>query len=159
MLNRLGTHMYWNNSWVHTFNGKDFFNKTLFFENIFLYILSERVFTFFFKNVILRKQTKKEFRFSFLKKNKKSFFTKNFKKGVGKKLLTKKYNFTKMWLLKYNSFILFTTFVFFYFKIKKKKKLKLKKRKTSKVFLLFWKRKKGYRFKKKKFSTKTYIGF
>ena len=159
MLNRLGTHMYWNNSWVHTFNGKDFFNKTLFFENVFLYILSERVFTFFFKNVILRKQTKKEFRFSLLKKNKKSLFTKKFKKGVGKKFLTKKYNFTKMWLLKYNSFILFTTFVFFYFKIKKKKKIKLKKRKTSKVFLLFWRRKKGYRFKKKKFSTKTYIGF
>jgi hypothetical protein len=159
MLNRLGTHMYWNNSWVHTFNGKDFFNKTLFFENIFLYILSERVFTFFFKNVILRKQTKKEFRFSLLKKNKKSFFTKKFKKGVGKKFFTKKYNFTKMWLLKYNSFILFTTFVFFYFKVKKKKKTKPKKRKTSKVFLLFWRRKKGYRFKKKKFSTKTYIGF
>ncbi len=151
--------MYWNNSWVHTFNGKDFFNKTLFFENVFLYILSERVFTFFFKNVILKKQIKKEFRLSLLKKKKKAFFTKVFKKGRSKKNLTKKYNFTKMWLLKYNSFILFTTFVFFYFKIKKKKKIKSKKIKTTKVFLLFWKRKKGYRFKKKKFSGQTFIGF
>lgn len=159
MLNRLGTHMYWNNSWVHTFNGKDFFNKTLFFENVFLYILSERVFTFFFKNVILKKQIKKGFRLSLLKKKKKAFFTKFFKKGRSKKNITKKYNFTKMWLLKYNSFILFTTFVFFYFKIKKKKKIKPKKIKTTKVFLLFWKRKKGYRFKKKKFSGQTFIGF
>jgi len=117
------------------------------------------VFTFFFKNVILKKQIKKEFRLSLLKKKKKAFFTKVFKKGRSKKNLTKKYNFTKMWLLKYNSFILFTTFVFFYFKIKKKKKIKSKKIKTTKVFLLFWKRKKGYRFKKKKFSGQTSIGF
>lgn len=151
--------MYWNNSWVHTFNGKDFFNKTIFFENVFLYILSERVFTFFFKNVILKKQIKKEFRLSLLKKKKKAFFTKIFKKGRSKKIVTKKYNFTKMWLLKYNNFILFTTFVFFYFKVKKKKKIKLKKIKTTKVFLLFWKRKKGYRFKKKKFNGQTFIGF
>ena len=151
--------MYWNNSWVHTFNGKDFFNKTLFFENVFLYILSERVFTFFFKNVILKKQIKKEFRLSLLKKKKKAFFTKILKKRRSNKNVTKKYNFTKMWLLKYNSFILFTTFVFFYFKIKKKRKVKSKKLKTTKVFLLFWKRKKGYRFKKNKFNGQTFIGF
>lgn len=44
---------------------------------------------------------------------------------VQKKKKTKtKYNFTKVWFVRYNNFILLSTFVFFYFKIKKKKPLK-----------------------------------
>jgi ACT domain-containing protein len=39
----------------------------------------------------------------------------------------KRYNFTRIWFIKYNNFVLFTTFVLFYLKITKiKKKIKTK---------------------------------
>ncbi len=39
-----------------------------------------------------------------------------------------KYNFTKIWFVKLNSYLLVSTFVFFYFKVKSKRKLAAKKK-------------------------------
>jgi len=44
--------MYWNNSWFNFFNKKIFLNKTLFFENIFLYLFSDKLFNFFFTHIL-----------------------------------------------------------------------------------------------------------
>ncbi len=155
--------MYWNNTWVHTFNSKNFFNKTLFLENIFMFLFTDRVFFFFFKNKFFKKYTKKHFFVSkFFKKlpniNNKRNSLRRKNKSLRRKL-TKKYNFTRLWVIKFNKFILFTTFVFFYFKVKKKKKLKNRKKKITKTFLLFWKRKKSYDFKKNIFKKKVCFNF
>ena len=155
ILNRVGTHMYWNNSWVNFFNKKNYFNKVLFFENIFYFLFSDKIFRFFFKNfksdfsnsflfkkLILKKKNKVR-NFFFLKKNKKKKISKNRKA---------KYNFTRLWFIKYNNYIMLTTFVFFYFKVKKKKKIKKKNFSfLNKTFNIFLKKKRGLNFKKKLF--------
>ena len=110
--------MYWNNLWVNTFNTKNFFNKTLFIENIFYFLFSDKIFKFFF----LKKFSKTLKNFSFFKdtiltkkkKIKKNIYFKRKRVGVRKHI---KYNFTKVWLIKFNNFILISTFVFFYFKL------------------------------------------
>lgn len=43
--------MYWNNCWLNNFNRKLFFNKILFLEELFNYLLLEKSFSFFFKKV------------------------------------------------------------------------------------------------------------
>lgn len=145
--------MYWNNSWFNFFNKKIFLNKTLFFENIFLYLFSDKLFNFFFTH-ILGKFKKNFFKLILLKRLTKQLQTsdsrvdnKFFKK---KKIIRKKtkYNFTKIWFIKYNNYILFTTFVFFYFKIKKKKNTFLSKPFSKKKLNIFWKKKRGINFKK-----------
>ena len=152
--------MYWNNSWVNFFNKKNFFNKTLFFENIFVYLFSDKLFNFFFLG-FLNKFKKKFFKF-ILKTSTKPRYrhlvnssedkrTKKIKKTGKKKI---KYNFTKIWFIKYNNYILFTTFVFFYFKIKKKKK-KISKLFFKKRLNIFWKKKRGVNLKKKKLLVST----
>ncbi len=145
--------MYWNNTWVNFFNRKNFFNKTRFFENIYLYLFSEKLFNFFFaKN--FNKLSDKDTIFKNFLVRKKHPNTLNLIKKLKKvrKIVNKrtKYNLTKVWLVKYNNFILFTTFVFFYFKIKKKKLMSSKlgfKKKPS----IFWRKKKSNNLKKKKF--------
>lgn len=145
--------MYWNNTWLNFFNRKNFFNKTIFFENIYLYLFSEKLFNFFFLKkanklsssthfikILLRKKTT-----LMLKPTQNKF--KKFRKLSKKKV---KYNFTRIWFVKYNNFILFSTFVFFYFKIKKKKHLMNKlcfKKKPN----LYWRKKKSTNLKKKIF--------
>jgi hypothetical protein len=145
--------MYWNNTWLNFFNRKNFFNKTIFFENIYIYLFSEKLFNFFFLKkankiilstyfikILLRRKTK-----VILKHTQNT--SRKLRKPSKKKV---KYNFTRIWFIKYNNFILFTTFVFFYFKIKKKKhltnKLTFKKKPN-----LFWRKKKSINLKKKVF--------
>ena len=141
--------MYWNNSWVNYFNKKNFFNKTLFFENIFLFLFSDKIFNFFFTGKLDTFKETTLFKNFFLKKvttystqlpnNKKKF-----KKIVKKKV---KYNFTRVWFVKYGSYILLSTFVFFYFKIKKKtnkQKFKYTLKKNNNIFF----KKKQSNFKK-----------
>ena len=159
VLSRLGSHMYWNNTWLNPFNKKIFFNKTLFIENIFIYLFSDKLFNFFFTEV-LKKFKKKLFKLILLKKIKQLHLptTLNEKKLYKKKNLSIKkkikYNFSKIWFIKYNSYILFTTFVFFYFKIKKKKNTSLLLKPPFKKKLnIFWRKKRGINFKKNTFTS------
>lgn len=101
--------------------------------------------TFFFKKIYFRK-IKQKF---FFKKQKFSFYKKN--KSIKKVNKIKKYNFTKVWFIKYNNFILATVFVYFFFKVKGPK-IKLKKKAVlQKSPLVFWKKKRGHNIKKKLF--------
>ena len=152
--------MYWNNLWINTFNTKDFFNKTLFIENIFYFLFSDKIFKFFF----LKEFSKSLKNFSFFKdtiltkkkKIKKDVYFKKKRVKVKKHI---KYNFTKLWIIKYNNFILISTFVFFYFKVKKrKKKIKLKL-KLTKIVKIFWKKKKGWNFQRRAFKKNNYLVF
>lgn len=140
--------MYWNNSWVNFFNKKNFFNKTLFFENIFLFLFSDKIFNFFFTSKLdTFKETNLFKKFFFKKVKIHSQLPSNEKKF--KKILKKKvkYNFTRVWFIKYGGYILLSTFVFFYFKVKKKKtkqKLKYILKKKNNIFF----KKKQSNFKK-----------
>jgi hypothetical protein len=59
-----------------------------------------------------------------------------------------RYNFTKLWFVKQNNFVLLSVFCFFYFKIKKIKKIKKRLIFASKTLKVFFKKKKGGFFKK-----------
>lgn len=157
--------MYWNNTWLNNFNSKNFFSKTLFLTDIFVFIFSEKVFKLFFFNKgdesniptnresFLRKILfKKKLKLNFLKNNK-IFFKKK------KKLKLNKYNFSKLWLVKYNKYILFTTFVFFYFKIKPKTRFLRRRKSLVKTPKIFWKKRKGSNLKRKVFLLKEYTFF
>jgi hypothetical protein len=154
ILNRVGTHMYWNNSWVNFFNKKNFFNKILFFENIFYFLFSDKLFRFFFKGFTNSFYKSFLFKKLYIKKKNKVRNVLSFRKNKKKKIIkTKKlkYNFTRLWFVKYNNYILLTTFIFFYFKIKKKKIKKKNFTFFSKTFNIFLKKKRGFNFKKKLF--------
>ena len=163
ILNRLGTHMYWNNVWLNNFNTRHFLNKTLFFENIFFFIFSEKIFKFFFSKIFTKFQNQNfQFKSFFIKKNKKKKFT-FLKKNVVSLTAKKKinYNFTRIWFVKYNNYILFTSFVFFYFKIKKKKPLKgfFKNQIILKPISLFLQKNRGKNFKRRVFLNNNYLVF
>ena len=144
--------MYWNNTWVNFFNRKNFFNKTVFFENIYLYLFSENLFNFFFAKNFNKLGNYNYFKNFFIRRKQLPYVSVAFKSKKSRKIVKKKtkYNLTKVWFVKYNNFILFTTFVFFYFKIKKKKtsfnKLFFKKKPS-----VFWRKKKNTNLKKKIF--------
>ena len=152
--------MYWNNSWVNVFNSKNFFNKTLFFENIFYFLFSEKIFTVFFKNhksSFVKSQLFKKLFFLKQNKIKNTFFFKTKKRK--KKIKKIKYNFSRIWFIKYNNFILLSSFIFFYLKIKKKTNTVKIKRISSKVPHIFWRKKKGQNFKKFLFKKYTNMCF
>ena len=139
--------MYWNNSWVNVFNSKIFFNKTLFFENIFYFLFSEKIFTIFFhnyKNNFVKSQLFKQLFFKKQNKIKNNIFL---KKTKNKKQKNAKYNFTRVWFIKYNNYILLSSFVFFYFKIKKKTRIIKIQKFSQKTPKLFWNKKKGQNLK------------
>jgi hypothetical protein len=133
--------MYWDNCWLNSFNKINFFNKTLFLENFFIFLFTERIYYNFFNCNFFKKITEENiFNIFLIKKN----FFKKFSNKNNKKI---KYNFSKIWFIKYNNCILLYTFCFFYFKIKKKK-IKKKKYNLSKTLKLFFKKRKGGFFKK-----------
>ena len=154
--------MYWNNLWVNNFNRKIFLNKTLFIENIFYFIFSEKIFRFFFTKLLKKFiKTNPIFKSFFVKKNnlrkrKFTFFKKRAKKKGKKKI---SYNFTRIWFIKFNNYILFTTFVFFYFRVKKRKKLKKIKLKLSRRSFIFFKKRRGRNIKRKLFLNNNYLIF
>lgn len=165
--------MYWNNCWFNNFNRNLFFNKTLFIESIFFFLFTDRILKFFFKKRY-KNRSKKVFFFKFffkkrvIKKNlfkKNKFFFKKVSKKRSNKILRKKYNFSKLWFVKYNNYILLSVFCFFYFRVKKKKRVKTKKKKLklsfikNKVARIFWRKKKGQNLKRKKFLIKNYLSF
>ncbi len=149
--------MYWNNCWLNNFNRKLFFNKILFLEELFNYLLLEKSFSFFFKKVQQTNKLKNMYFKTTLQQKllNKNFFKKKNKSNqniyIKKKKKIIKYNFTRIWFIKYNNYILLTTFVFFYFKIKK---IKLKKKQTPllKTLGVFWKKKRNSNFKKHTFN-------
>lgn len=145
--------MYWNNSWVNYFNKKNYFNKVLFVENIFYFLFSDKIFRFFFKNHINLFQKSNLFKkLSLKKKNKVKnlFFLIKKRKPTNRKKRKIRYNFTRLWFVKYNNYILLSTFVFFFFKVKRKKKKQVSIIK-SKPPLILWRKKKGFNFKRKLF--------
>ena len=131
--------MYWNNCWLNFFNKNNFFNKTNFLENFFYFLFTEKIYYNFFNKNFFKKITDDNIFNVFLKKKKKIF------KKNNKKI---KYNFTKLWFIKYNNFILLSIFCFFYFKVKKIKKKKKKKMPISKTLKIFFKKRRGNFFKK-----------
>ena len=149
--------MYWNNCWLNNFNRKLFFNKILFLEELFNYLLLEKSFSFFFKKVQQTNKLKNMYFKTTLQQKllNKNFFKKKNKSNqniyIKKKKKIIKYNFTRIWFIKYNNYILLTTFFFFYFKIKK---IKLKKNQTPllKTLGVFWKKKRNSNFKKHTFN-------
>lgn len=158
--------MYWNNTWVNNFNSKNFFNKTMFLTDIFVFIFSEKIFKlFFFNEDQIKNDTIYQNKEFFLKKvllrrEKKSTFLKMGKNNMKKKKLKlNKYNFSKLWLIKYNNYILLTTFVFFYFKIKPKRNSFKKILPIVKTPKIFWKKRKGQNLKRKIFLLKEYTFF
>ena len=150
--------MYWNNVWLNTFNTKMFFNKTLFLENIFYFLFSEKIFNFFFFNIFPKNVKNFLFFKSIVLKHKK-LKQKVWVKSKNKKKKKIKYNFTRLWLIKFNNFILIATFVYFFFKTKKKKKLFKNKIKISKIIKIFWKKRKGWNSKRKFFKKNNYLVF
>lgn len=82
--------------------------------------------------------------FFFKKHRKKQQFKKTFKKN----LKEKSYNFSKIWFIKFNNYVVLSTFVFFYLKLRRKKKQIFQKNKANK---LFWKKKRGLNLKRKQF--------
>lgn len=64
----------------------------------------------------------------------------------------KRHNFTRVWFIKYNNFVLFTTFVLFYLKIVQFKPKKKKLLKTAISAAVFWKKRRGSNFKKKSYN-------
>lgn len=154
--------MYWNNSWLNNFNQTIFFNKILFLENIFFFLFSEKIFQNFFEkkhnNSFSEFSKENFFKKFFLKKIRTKKLLKRFNKVIyTKKFRNKKkqnkivrYNFTKFWFIKFNNYLLVSSFVFFYFKIKVLKRFSTKKTHTlNKTVSIFWKKKKGDNLKKK----------
>ena len=159
--------MYWNNCWVSPFNKSNFLNKTIFLEKLFHFFFSEKLFQFFFTSTLTNKNI-----FNFYKNiftNKPIFIKRNFNliEFAGKnlpKLKKIKYNITKLWVVKYNSYILLSLFCFFYFKIKKTKKQNIRIKKQNFFFFkisqtTFWKRRKKKIFNKSYFNIKTHLVF
>ena len=150
--------MYWNNTWVNFFNKKIFFNKTLFFENIFLFLFSDKIFNFFFLNKVDSFKESSLFKKIMYRKIKTTIkhltnFDKKLKKNLKKKV---KYNFTRVWFIKYSNYILLSTFVFFYFKIKKRKKNTKTKYFLKKKQNIFWRKKNNH---KRLFFTQNHTNF
>lgn len=159
--------MYWNNCWLNFFNKTNFFDKTIFLENLFKFFFSEKLFKFFFKKKLNKKSFffyKKYFNNKLTKKN--SFKKRNLVllKALDKrrtKLRAIKYNFTKIWIIKYNNYILLSTFCFFFFKVKKisKKSKKISNLIINKIQFVFWKKRRKKIFKRFFVSNKNYLIF
>ena len=154
--------MYWNNCWLNNFNNKNYLNKTIFLENLFLFIFSEKLFNIFFKNK-LKKKNYPLFKSTYTMSTRKKKISKNKNLRKLTKLNFKKkknYTFTRVWFVKYNNVILISTFVFFYFKYKNFKKfLKTGLFVLPKAAFVFWKKKKPNNIKKKLFLKKNYLNF
>lgn len=144
--------MYWNNSWYNNYNSCNFLNKSLFLENLFSFLFSEKVFSFFFKTLLDNSIKSTLFKSSLVKTS--STFNKNFPLSQTTKT---KYNFTRLWLIKFNNFILISCFCFFFFKIKKSKVNNKKSFFFKKSPTIFWKKKRGTKVFKSLYSN--YLNF
>lgn len=133
MLNRVGTFMYWENSWINELNSKNFQTKIFFLQKLIFYFFSDRFFNYFF----FQKSVTNENLDIFHKIVK---VHKTLRKQTQN--LSKKLNMSRSWFVKYKKFIILSIFCFF-FKPKNKLVSKYKKRK---FFVLFRQR----RFKKTK---------
>ncbi len=166
--------MYWNNTWVNNFNKQFFLNKTLFLESLISFLFSEKIFNFFFfKKITTSSDNVLFFKNSFLKKIKnknilikktktKQLLLKNKKGTFLQKTNLNKYNFTRIWLIKYNNYILLSTFVYFYIKVKPLRTTsfkKLKNKSLPKLQTIFWKKKRGFNKKRFKINLNIRLSF
>ena len=138
--------MYWNNSWYNNYNNCNFLNKSLFLENLFLLLFSEKVFSFFFKTLLGKSTESTLFKSGLIKTG--ATPNKNFLLSQATKT---RYNFTKLWLIKFNNFILVSCFCFFFFKIKKRRVNNKKSFFFKKSPTIFWKKKRGVTALKKSY--------
>ena len=138
--------MYWNNSWYNNYNFCNFLNKSLFLENLFSLLFSEKVFSFFFKTLLGKLTESTLFKSNLIRTS--TIFNKNLLLNQTTKT---KYNFTKLWLIKFNNFILVSCFCFFFFKIKKKRITNKKSFFFKKSPTIFWKKKRGVNAFKKSY--------
>jgi len=134
MLTRSGVYMYWNNSWFNNFNQKNYLLKTMFLESLIKFTCSEKIFKFFFFN---RFFFSGDFFLKFIKsvaiQKKEQLMSRKLKKKLKRKKIKIKFNFSKLWFIKFNGFILITIFCFFF---KWKKTFKVRQReKRRKLFL------------------------
>lgn len=131
ILNRSGIFSYWNSMWDSQFNYPYYLTRFNFLDLFFLKFFKGSLFTFNFIKLKHDDMNKKIFFFkNFKKKTKISNFNKN----------TKNYllNSSKLWILKFNNWLILSIYLFdSSFKLKKKKKkinIKLKK-KVNSLFL------------------------
>lgn len=148
--------MYWNNCWLNNFNKKHFLNKVIFIENLLKFLFTESIFSCFFEKKLINCGAREGFLSNslLLKKDLKSVKKQN---QVNK---ITKYNFTRVWFIKYNNYILVTTFVFFFFKTKRiKNKNKNKFSFILKTPNVFWKKKRSKNIKRNQFLLHKYMVF
>jgi hypothetical protein len=132
-INRLGFKLFWNNAWDNKFLYRYFFIKFIYLDYFFLKLFSEK---FCLNNFV-----------SLKKKNKTCFFFKNFyiySKNIFFKKIFFALNFcsSKLWIFKYQNWIILNIFIYFpNFKLKKKNFF-LSKLKKKKKFFLYSKMKK-----------------
>ena len=86
--------MYWNNTWVNFFNRKNFFNKTVFFENIYLYLFSENLFNFFFAKNFNKLGNYNHFKNFFIRRKQLPYVSVAFKSKKSRKIVKKKTKYT-----------------------------------------------------------------
>lgn len=167
ILSRLGIHMYWDNSWVNTFSNKIYFNKTLYIVDIVYYLLIDKVIEFYFerkksdlkkyvlyfKEFILPKKIFKKTQTPVWAKKQQKQQKQQKQRNMWKfkKLKIKKHNITRVWFIKYNSFILLSCFVFFYPRTRKKIFKGYTKTKSSPGSIRFFQRRGRRRYKTKSF--------
>ncbi len=133
MSNRVGTFMYWENSWVNELNSRNFQTKIIFLQKLIFSFFSDKLFFFFFFNKVIHNLNESVF-YKIVKQHR------TLKKRNTN--LSKKLNLSKVWFIKYRDFIIVSIFCFF---LKRRNKLILKY-KIKRFSILFRQRK----FKKTK---------
>lgn len=151
--------MYWNSCWTSTFNPRVFPKKVFFTEYLFSFFFSDSPFRLSFQRLERRYYKNSRFFKRFFWSRARLLYWKRHGLYKKKKIPIYKnrlrYNFSKIWVVKYNSFLLLSFFCFFYFRVKRKRKgkreLKFVKSSEIAIFLKRRKRKEKKNFTKCKF--------
>lgn len=165
--------MYWDNCWFNNFNKNFFFNKTIFIGSILHFLFSDEVFDayFFIKKKCIEGKQLYYFKKFFKKKQfkKQSLRPKRFVTEEDVEITTAlttppqyRYNFTRLWFVKYNKYILISIFCFFSTKILKKNiftKNNFELSYQTKIFGAFFRKKAGKNWRKNQFFYKDYLVF
>lgn len=141
--NRLGFKLFWNNAWDNKFLYRYFLIKFMYLDHFFLKLFSEK---FCLNNFIMLK-----------KKKNICFFFKNFF-FYSKNIFLKKVCFSlnictsKLWIFKYQNWIILNIFIYFpNLKVKKKQKFLSKIQKNKNFFFIQkWKKFNFFKLKKKR---------
>jgi len=105
-LNRSGYYSFWDKSWDNQFKYQSFLIKFLYLESFFLKFFKNR---FFLKKLLILKKNKKKKIYFF--KNFAAKPIKNLKKGLGK--LDAQVCTSKIWVLKYQNWLVLNMYIYF----------------------------------------------